>query len=353
MRSAFSSIAAVVAGPRTRHFVALGLLAAGCRGSGTQRVEVLPQHFQLHPGEQIHYQVVERSDNSGPRSVDYDLTIENPKIVRPIEPKGVIEAVAPGRTELVLRTPTSERRITIEVAGPVQPPMMAVPHSTVREIVGKELLFIGHANLDGFDYTAVAKPGIDRLAQQAKRDGVPVVYWVSKEYPNWYTADRNPDYAVVSEGQEHQIRVNAQRVVFAGGSFMFCLLRNVQMTLHGMVKLNGARRIDFVFPIQAIWVEDIWGPGEKRGYPAPMVLLATLFSRRANDAEAYNEVVVPFLDRVITDFPVAGYPRNPPAPPLSDLLKDWSVVVRLGNRLERVYRRGDSDKTLLVDFQGG
>ena len=328
----------------------MGLVAVGCRAPGTPRLEVLPKHFQLHPGEQIHYQVLERADGRA-RSVDYDFTIEDPEIVRPIEPKGVLEAVGPGGTELVVRTPTSERRITINVAGHAQPPMMAVPHSTLREIVGKELLFVGHANLDGFDYTAVAKPGIDRLVQEAKNNGVRVVYWVSKEYPNWYTADRRPDDVILSEGQEHHIRVNAQRVVFAGGSFMFCLLRNVQMTLHGMVS-STARRIDFAFPIHSIWVEDIWGPGEKRGYPAPMVLLGTLFARRATDVKAYDEIVVPFLDRVIMEFPVAGYPRNPPAPPLSDLLKDWSVVVRFGDRFERVYRRGDSDKTLLVEFPG-
>ena len=124
------------------------------------------------------------------------------------------------------------------------------------------------------------------------------------------------------------------------------------MTLHGMVKHNVARRINFVFPAQAIWAADIWGPGDKRPYPAPMVLLSTLFARRADDAQAYDEVVVPFLNRVITEFPVAGYPPNPPVPPLSDLLKDWSVVVRFGDRFERVYRRADSNKTLLVEFQG-
>jgi hypothetical protein len=60
--------------------------------------------------------------------------------------------------------------------------MMAVHHRTIAEIVAKELLFVGHANLDGFDHTAVAKPGIDRLVQEAKKNGRPVVYWVSKEY---------------------------------------------------------------------------------------------------------------------------------------------------------------------------
>jgi len=81
-------------------------------------------------------------------------------------------------------------------------------------------------------------------------------------------------------------------------------------------------------------------------------LLTTLFARRANDAQAYDEVVVPFLNRVITQFPVMGYPPNPPKPPLGDLLKDWTIVVRFGDRFERVYQRGDSNKTLILEFQG-
>jgi hypothetical protein len=290
--------------------------------------------------------VRERSeDNQSREPAKYEFAIGDPEIVRRVEPNGMFEAVRPGRTELVVRTGTSQRRVPIEVAGPAQPPMIAVHHSTVKRIAAKDLLFVGHANLDGFDHTAVAKPGIDRLVQEAKKNGWPVVYFVSQEYPNWYTADRHPDYAIISEGQEHEILVDAQRVVFTGGSFMFCTLRNVQMTLHGMVK-HGFRRAHFVFPVQAIW------SGEDREYPAPMELLTTRFSRRADDARAYGEVVVPFLDRMITQFPVLGYPSNPPSPPLSDLLKNWSIVVRFGERFERVYQRGDSNKTLLVEFQG-
>ena len=146
----------------------LVLLTTGCGPSGAPGLEVLPKHFLLHPGEQIHYSVHERSGKS--LSVDYEFDIGDPEIVRPIEPKGVLEAVRPGRTELVVRTPASERRVTIEVAGRAQPPMMAVPHSTIREIVAKELLFVGHANLDGYDHTAVAKPGIDRLVQEARSE---------------------------------------------------------------------------------------------------------------------------------------------------------------------------------------
>lgn len=341
---------------RLRHgsLIVLGLLVVLAAGRGvarTSELEVFPKHFSLDPGERIHYQVVERTSDSQTRSVDYELTIENPQIVRAIEPKEVIEAVAPGRTELVVRTPTAERRIAIEVTRRPQPLMEAVPYRGVREIRAKELLFVGHANLDGFDHTAVAKPGIDRLVQEAKRKGWPVVYFVSQTYPNWYTADRQPDYAIISEGQEHDIHVDAERVTFAGGSFMFCVLRNVQMTLHGMLK-GGARHAHFVFPAQAIWVEDLWGPGEKRPYPAPMLLLTTLFARRAGDAQAYDHVVIPFLDRVTTQFPVLGYPSPAPSPPLGELLKDWRVVVRFGDRFQRVYQSGSSDKTLLLEFQG-
>jgi len=208
----------------------LGLFTTGVL-PGTAELEIFPEHFVLQPGEQIHYTVC--SEGSKPRCPDAKFAIKNPKIVRLIDPKGIVEALTPGRTQLVVRTATSERRVTIKVAGPGQPPMPAVHHSTLTEIVAKEFLFVGHANLDGFDHTAVAKPGIDRLVQQAKKNGVPVVYWVSQEYPNWYTADRHPDYAFISEGQE-----------------------------------------------------------------------------------------------------------------------DWTIVVRFGDRFERVYRRGDSKKTLLIEFQG-
>jgi hypothetical protein len=176
-----------------------------------------------------------------------------------------------------------------------------------------------------------------------------VVYWVSKEYPDWYTSDRKPDYAFVSEGQEHGIHFVSARVTFTGGSFMMCVLRNVQMTLHGMLK-HDARQIQFVFPAEAIWVEDL-DRGERQWYPQPPVILTTLFDRRKDDTQRYEQIVVPFLNRMVMEFPVLGFPRNPPTPPLSDLLKDWSIVVRIGDRFERVYRSGNSGRTLLVVFK--
>ena len=333
--------------------LSLGSLACQKPPQGSD-LQVFPKHFVLHPGEQIHYQVRIREGNHSKDIPDYKFSIEDPEIVRPVpHSKGAlfIEALRPGRTELAVRTPTSETRIDVEVAGSPQPLMMAVPHSTVKEIKAKELLFVGHANLDGFDHTAVAKAGIDSLVQEAKKNGVPVVYFVSEEYPNWYTADRNPDYAIISEGQEHEMFVDAERVMFAGGDYMACTLRNVQMTLHGMVK-HGKRRINFVFPAQGIWVQYQWWPGEKRPYPAPMLTLNTVFARHGKDAQAYDEVIVPFIDRVINQFPIWGYPPIPPAPPLSELLKDWTIAVHVGSRFERVYRHGDPNKTIILEFQG-
>jgi hypothetical protein len=338
--------------PRLARTAPLALCLLACWLQAADRpapsLEVFPKHFLLHPGERIHYTVCESPEGNQARCPDVEFATKDPEIVRLIKPTGLFEALRPGRTELVARTPTSERRITVQVAGPAQSLMPAVPYSTVRELVAKDLLFVGHANLDGFDHTAVAKPGIDRLVQEAKKKGWTVVYWVSQEYPDWYTADRHPDYALISEGQEHQIRVEADRVVFTGGGFMFCLLRNTQMTLHSMIKNNVAPHIHFVFPADAIWR----GSADKEPYPAPMILLTTSFARCANDAQAYDQVVVPFLDRMIMQFPVVGYPADPPTPPLNDLLKDWNIVVRFGDRFERVYRHADSNKTVLLEFQG-
>ncbi|PYS19811.1 MAG: hypothetical protein DMG11_31165 [Acidobacteria bacterium] len=117
----------------------MGLLATS--GSpGTAELDIFPKHFLLQPGEQIHYTVLERSEGSQPRFADAKFATEDPEIVRLIEPTGVFEAVRPGRTELVVRTPTSERRLTVEVAGRAQAPMTAVHHSTLREIVADEVV---------------------------------------------------------------------------------------------------------------------------------------------------------------------------------------------------------------------
>lgn len=51
------------------------------------------------------------------------------------------------------------------------------------------------------------------------------------------------------------------------------------------------------------------------------------------------------------EFPVAGYPANPPAPPLRELLADWNIVVRFDDRFERPYRRANSKKTVLIEFR--
>lgn len=141
----------------------------------TPELEVLLQHFILHPGEQIHYTLC--SEGNKPRCPDGKFTVTDPKIVRMIDSKGIVEAVTPGGTELVAQIPASQRRITVEVAGEAQSPILAVPYSSVEEITAKDtVLFVGHANLDGFDHTAVAKPGIDRLVQEAKKNRWPVVY---------------------------------------------------------------------------------------------------------------------------------------------------------------------------------
>ena len=41
-------------------------------------LEVFPKHFLLHPGEQIHYQVLERVGEGQPRNVDATFAVKDP-----------------------------------------------------------------------------------------------------------------------------------------------------------------------------------------------------------------------------------------------------------------------------------
>ena len=333
---------------------ALGAFAAtGCGQPEVSGIEVFPRQFDLRPGETIHYSLLEHTGDGELHFFDdYEFQIGNPQVLELKDRRGLFRALSRGRTDLIVKSPRSERRYEIEVRGDVLPVLTAVPHSEVDTIVGEEVLFVGHANRDGFDHTAVAKPGIDHLVREFKRRGRPVVYWVSEEYPNWYTEDRQPSLAIISEGQEHEILVDADRVVFAGGSFRGSVLRNVQMTLHGMIRADMRDELHFTFPVEAIWMGDIWGPGERRGYPAPMVFPGSLWENRASsDSERYDAFVIPFLDSLFTEYPVLDYPPDPPSPELGVLVDGWNVEVQVGDKFERTYRQADSSKTIRMEFR--
>ena len=294
---------------------AAAFVIAGCAQAPPARLEIFPAHSHLRVGEQIRYSVFQRRGGTLRQVEDYRLAPEDPAVVRVVD-TWRLEAVAPGQTEVRVRSGAGERTLSIAVAPDARPPMPAAHHSQVDRIDGEELLFVGHANLDGFDHTAAAKPGIDRLVREFKARGHPVVYFVSQEYPYWYADDRRPDLAVVSEGQEHEIVVDAERIVFSGGDFMTCTLRNAQMTLHGMIRAGERDRIHFVFPADAIWTIDRFTPGRLRQYPAPMEPLSRLVAERSSDEERYEQLAVPFLDLLFAEFPALGYPAVAPEPRL-------------------------------------
>ena len=313
------------------------------------QLEVYPDQTRLRVGDLIRYSVFQRQDGASTQMEDYSLTPLDPTVIQVVN-TWQLEAVSAGRTELLIRGEVGERVLSIDVDPEARPPIPATHHSEVDRIAGKELLFVGHANQDGFDHTAVAKPGIDRLVREFKGRGHPVIYFVSDEYPFWYTDDRQPDLAVVTEGQEHEILVDAERIVFTGGDFMFCTLRNAQMTLHGMLKAANRKRIHFALATDAIWAVDIFTQGRNRPYPAPMALLDDLMSEHSSKQERYEQVVVPFLERLIDNFPVNGYPSDAPQPPLAELVDGWTIEVAFDNAVTRRYRRGDPNKVIVFDF---
>ncbi len=328
----FSSIAATV-------------VISDCAHTTQAHLEIYPAHRRLLVGDQIRYTILYRRDGAPKFVENYSLESKDSAVVRVVD-SIKLEAMSPGSADVLVRSDVGERMLSIEVEPEARPPIPATHHTEVDRIAGAEVLFVGHANLDGWDHTAVAKPGIDRLVRDFKARGHPVVYFVSQDYPFWYTEDRKPDLAVVSEGQEHQIVVDAERVVFSGGDFMVCTLRNAQMTLHGMLKAGDRKRIHFIFPVDAIWT----GYGDPREYPAPMTTLDRRMSERSSARERYEQLVAPFLDRLFGRFPTGGYPEIAPEPPLQELVGGWTVEAAIDDSFVRSYRSGDPNKVIRFDF---
>jgi hypothetical protein len=128
--------------------------------------------------------------------------------------------------------------------------------------------------------------------------------------------------------------------------FSYCLLRNVQFTLHRMIGRRQPAGIHFVFPTEAIFAGE---PG--RPYPAAMVTLADRF-RHQPDAEAvYEHVVAPFVDRLVTQYPVEGYPTSYPTPALAKLVSQYEIAVVIDDRFRRVARPSDSGKRVVLEFR--
>ncbi len=82
-----------------------------------------------------------------------------------------------------------------------------------------------------------------------------------------------------------------------------------------------------------------------------MALLSSVFGYFASNEERYDEIVVPFLDRLFTEYPVGGYPSSAPSPELATLVEGWNVDVLVGDTFERTYRQADSAKTILMEFR--
>ncbi len=67
--------------------------------------------------------------------------------------------------------------------------------------------------------------------------------------------------------------------------------------------------------------------------------------------ERYDAIVVPFLDRLFTEYPVLGLPLDAPSPELGVLVDGWNVEVQVGERFKRTYRQADSSKTIRMEFR--
>lgn len=327
------------------------ILAFGCAlPDPVSHIEIRPQHFQLRLGEVIHYTVLTVSATTGPVfAKDVEFTTSDPSRLTLVSPSGIFRAAAPGSAVVMVKAHGAERRFAVTIADEKLPPMKVVRDTEVPRITADQVLLVGHANRDGIDHTAVARKGIDEWVAKFKKRGRPVIYLVSATYPNWYTSDREPTYAVLSEGQEHDLAIESGEVVFTGGDFAFCTLRNVQFVLHRKLREGGKDPIRLLFPVDAIWTG-----GKGRPYPAPMVTLRARLDQAGSSERAYDEVITGFLDHLIHEYPVTNYPgpESTPSPHLGVLLKDATIEVTIGDDFQRTFRSG-SGRLIRMEFCRG
>jgi hypothetical protein len=84
-----------------------------------------------------------------------------------------------------------------------------------------EPLIVVHAH-EVFDPERTAKAGIDREVAARKARGLPVVYLMTDEGDadlGWYAEDREPTYAVYSQGGEHNLPIRTDTLELIGGFF--------------------------------------------------------------------------------------------------------------------------------------
>ncbi|WP_413580609.1 hypothetical protein [Bdellovibrio sp. HCB288] len=95
-------------------------------------------------------------------------------------------------------------------------------NSQLSMIKDQHVLIVTHAT-QFFDKDMMATAGIDRIVQEFKSQGRPVIYLVSDQseegYRQWYTKDRSPDFEIYSDGGEHNIPISAKEVTIVGGFF--------------------------------------------------------------------------------------------------------------------------------------
>jgi hypothetical protein len=320
-----------------------GTHAAQARGG---EIEIYPRHFNLLLGERIHYTAMAIGEGGSREFLEkvspFEFATSDASILALEGPDARFCARAPGRAEVIVRTADGRRAaFAITVAPRRQQEMKLAAAGDVPALAVEEVLTVVHANRDGFDHTEVARRGIDRLVRAAKERGSTVVYLVSTEYPNWYLADRRPDYAVASDDGRHAMRVDARRYVFAGGNFYWCLAANVRSVLEHLLEKPGPWRVELVFPMDAIYDGQ---PGKP--YPAAMTTLAALFEGQVGAQAAYELLVVGFLKKLETS-QRQGADQNSP---FAERWRACGVTVRIGDDFTRRYRAGTTTRELVLVF---
>ncbi len=313
-------------------------------------IELYPKYYTLKLGEQIHYTAIGHDADGRPRFLEqitpFEFGTSDPDALSLDNEDGRFTGRSPGMAEVLVKTRDgAPARFSIQVASERFRPIESVRAEDGPPFHSARTIMVTHANRDGFDHTRVAKSGIDRVVRDAKAKGDNVVFLMSPQYPNWYTSDRAPSLAIESDTGEHDLVVTSDEIVFVGGNFSWCLLESVKSSLISFASGSGSD-LCLVFPLDAIYDGD---PG--RGYPYPMVTLASLFETQPDSAATFERVVTPFLEKLQSSLAEAQTSSKVTERGAASNLKTAGVIVEFNGDIVREHQLESSERVLRFVFQ--
>lgn len=185
---------------------------------------------------------------------------------------------------------------------------------TGAQFEGDQVMLVTHAarrnsyGNSSWDDDAIIREALNRRVQDANQSGIPVIYLVDTSdntllEQNYY-ARFKPDYLYYSAGGAHELRLDVNQVVVAGGVFQMCLAETVRDTLLFSPSSEQVPRIVF-------YTDALYSLDSPRMHP-PTVLLKTKLENLSDEKLLHYFQQNLFWTSIDGEYGILGWQNSSP-----------------------------------------